>query len=267
MMELLAYLLLGAGAGVLAGLFGVGGGLILVPGLAWIFFRNPELQPHYMHLAVASSLGCIVFSSLSSTLAHHRRGTVRWDLFGQLIPGLLIGGLIGGWMAQLLSTEILRRVFGAFELLIAAQMLSHKEGSDGLVADARVGGPGWLLNAPAGAIVGVLSSLVGIGGGGLIVPYLVACGLPVHRAISTAAACGLPIALAGVTSFAALPLEDPALSPTTLGYLHLPALASIVVASVLLAPIGVRLAHTLSPSGLRQIFALLLAFTGIRMLV
>lgn len=257
--DLLAFLLLGAFAGVLAGLLGVGGGLVIVPVLAFIFADRGF--DGVMHLAVGTSLATIVFTSLSSVRAHQRRGAVRWDVFARLTPGIVLGALVGAGIADLMPGERLRLVFGVFELLVAVQMaLSAKPGPH-----RQLPGPAGM--GIAGGVIGAVSAVVGIGGGTLTVPFLAWCNVPMRQAVATSAACGLPIAVAGAAGFVWTGWGEANLPEYTLGYLYLPALAGIVIASVLSAPLGARLAHTVPAASLKRFFALFLAILGLRMLL
>lgn len=257
--ELTAFLLLGAFAGVLAGLLGVGGGLVIVPVLAFIF-KARDFDA-VMHLAVGTSLATIVFTSLSSVRAHHRRGAVRWDLFLRLAPGIVGGALAGAAIADRMPGEHLRLVFGIFELLVAVQMaLSVRPAPNRQL-------PGAVGMGLAGGGIGSVSAIVGIGGGTLTVPFLAWCNVPMRNAVATSAACGLPIAIAGAAGFVWAGWAGPGLPEYTLGYVYLPALAAIVAASVLFAPLGAWLAHAVPAAALKRFFALFLAILGLRMLL
>ncbi len=257
---LLLYLATGAFAGVLAGLLGVGGGLIIVPILALSFAAQgvaPEVQ---MHLAVGSSLATIIFTSLSSVYAHHKRGAVEWGAFAAMTPGIVLGALLGAVLARWLPTLSLRYVFGVFELFVALQMALS------LKPSPHRGLPGRMGMSSAGGVIGTLSALVGVGGGTLTVPFLLWCNVPIQRAIATSAACGLPIALAGAVGFALAGWGNPLLPAGSSGYLYWPALLGVVAASVLFAPLGARLAHALPTTVLKRLFALLLLGLALRML-
>jgi len=225
--ELAAYWVLGAGTGVLAGLLGVGGGIVIVPMLVWIFSALPWGEVHYAsiaHLALGTSLASIVFTSISSVRAHHRRGAVDWDLVKRLSPALLAGTLGGTWVASQMSTPLLKIVFVVFAFYVGLQMLFNLKPSAG----RELPGP-WGLSS-VGAGIGVFSSLVGIGGGSVSVPFMTWCRVPLHRAIATSAALGFPIALAGAAGFILNGLHfehssGQALPGPHLGYVYLPALA------------------------------------------
>lgn len=258
---LFGYILLGAFAGTLAGLLGVGGGLIIVPALVWLWQTNGLGGSQQMSLAIGTSLASIVLTSLSSTYAHHRRGGVRWDLFQRLTPGILLGAWIGAALATRLPDDTLRSVFGLFELLVAAQMAIAARPP---VQRRLPGTPGMGL---AGTIIGTVSAVIGIGGGTLTVPFLTRCNVHMQHAVATSAACGLPIAIGGALAYVVLGWDAPTQPPGALGFIYLPALLGIALASVLFAPLGTALAHRLSTETLRQVFALFLGLLGVWMLV
>lgn len=254
------YLLLGAFAGVVAGLLGVGGGLIVVPALLLIWQGQGIAPAIVMQLAVGTSLAVIVFTSLSSVYAHHRYGAVDWRMMGRLLPGILLGAGLGAYLAVLVPGENLRQAFAVFELLVALQM------GLGWRPDPHRQLPGaWGLGAFAMA-TGTVSSFLGVAGGTLVVPFLCWCNVVMQRAVATAAACGMPIAVAGAASYIVLGWGDPSLPQRSAGYVYLPALLAVALASVAMAPIGAWLAHRLSPQRLKRGFALFLGALGIWML-
>lgn len=257
----IAYLSLGACAGLLAGLLGVGGGLIMVPALAMLFAQQNIDSASIMHLALGTSLASIVFTSLSSIRAHHRHHAIHWQAVRQLTPGLVLGTLLGSMLAAELSTAILKPVFGIFALAVAIYMLSAVKPQVHVNA-AR----GWPFNA-SGGVIGAISALVGIGGGTLSVPLLMWYSVPLRHAIASSAACGLPIALAGAASYIAHGWQQSALPEHTLGYVHLPALAGIVMSSMLFAPLGAHWAHRLPVSRLKKIFGGFLLLVALKLLL
>lgn len=261
MAEWLIYLALGAFAGTLAGMLGVGGGLVIVPVLAWVFVGFGMDASVIMHLAVGTSLATIVFTSLSSVRAHHRRGVVQWPVVWRLMPGIVSGVFIGALLAGQLPTAALRHVFGVFELLVAVQM------GFSLLPEAHRTLPGWPGMTLAGAVIGGVSAIVGIGGGTLTVPFLLWCGVTMRQAVATSAACGLPIAVAGAAAFAWTGSGNASLPEHAFGYLYLPALWGVAASSMLFAPLGAWLAHSLPTLVLKRFFALFLAVLGVRMLL
>lgn len=254
------YLLLGAVAGLLAGLLGVGGGIVVVPVLFFLFRSQDLPQDLTMHMAVGSSLATVVFTSLTSSYAHHRHGAVAWPIVGRFVPGIVVGAIIGAAVADHLPGRVLRVVFGLFELLVAAQLAL------GLRPAPHRALPGRTVLAAVGAFIGTASTVLGIGGGTLTVPFLLWCNIALRQAVATSAACGLPIAWTGAVGFALTGWGHAALPPWSSGYLYWPAVASVVVGSSFFAPMGAWLAHTLPAATLRRLFAAVVAVIGIRML-
>ncbi len=255
------FLITGAVAGLMAGLFGVGGGLIVVPALAWLLPRQGVGDAVVMQSAIGTSLAVIGLTSISSMRAHQARGGVLWDVFWRLAPGIVVGSLIGAWIAHGLSGGALKRIVGVGALLVAVQMLI-----DAKPKTARTL-PGSAGLAATGGVIGALSALIGIGGGSLTVPFLNWCNVDMRRAVGTSAACGVPIAWAGALGFAVNGLGAQGLAPWSIGYIDLAAFAGIAVMSVFTAPLGARLAHQLPPRVLKRSFAAFLALVGLRMLL
>jgi uncharacterized protein len=256
---LAAYFALGLFAGFAAGLLGVGGGLIIVPALIWLFDAqgiSPEIQPH---LALGTSLASILFTSLSSVRAHHRHGAVDWSTVKRLAPGVVFGSLAGAWLASLISARPLKIFFVTFLFYAAIQMaLDFKP-------KPHRDMPGQLGMFTAGSIIGSVSSWVGIGGGTLSVPFQAWCNVSFHRAIGTSAAIGFPIAAAGAIGYLVGGWHRDDLPPGSVGYLFLPALGSIALGSILTATLGAKTAHALPVAKLKKVFALLLLTLAIRM--
>ena len=252
LLELSLYIALGSIVGILAGLLGVGGGLIIVPVLAAIFISQGMPADIIMHLALGTSLASILATSISSVYSHHKKQAVSWAQAFKLTPGILLGAWCGGLLASNISSDMLKPVFAIFELLVAAYMLwGHRVNDHGA-------SPGMLNYSLSGGIIGVISSLVGIGGGTMTVPWLMWFGNSIHRAIATSAAVGFPIALAGTLSYLFTGWQHPSLPPMASGFIYLPALLGIILSSVLFAPLGAKWAHQLDTLRLKKIFALLL---------
>lgn len=251
---------LGFFSGFVAGLLGVGGGLVIVPVLAWIFSLQGFAPEQVVQLAVGSSLATIVFTSLSSTWAHARKRAVQWSLAGQLSTGIVIGGWLGGVVAVWLGGSLLGLVFGIFEFMVAAHLLY------GRAPVAHRPAPGRLRNALAGWLIGALSALLGIGGGTLTVPWLVWHNVAMREAVATSAACGLPIALVGVMGFIWVGQGVP-LPPGSTGYVYWPAVIAVSAASVLSAPRGAALAHRIRQASLKKVFAAFLMLLGSLMIL
>ncbi|MDO9189158.1 MAG: sulfite exporter TauE/SafE family protein [Sulfurimicrobium sp.] len=257
----LFYLLTGIVAGFLAGLLGVGGGLVIVPVLTFIFTAQHFPASHILHLALGTSLASILFTSVSSLRAHHAHGAVNWQLVRGVTPGILAGTFLGTVLAAQLSSNFLKGFFVMFVYYVATQMLLNIKPKPTRQL------PGWGGLFGAGSIIGGVSSLVGIGGGTLSVPFMTWCNIKMHQAIGTSAAIGFPIALAGAVGYIVNGLGTAGLPEYHLGFVYLPALAGLVLASVLTAPLGARLAHRLPVPQLKKIFAALLYVLGTRMLV
>jgi len=247
-------------AGLLAGLLGVGGGLIIVPVLAWLFVAQQLPSEIIMHLALGTSLASIVLTSVSSSYAHHRHAAVLWPVVVSLSPGIIIGALLGSFIADGLPSDLLRTIFALFEIAVAMQM------GFSLIPQAGRNLPGSWGRSAAGGVIGVVSSIVGIGGGTLTVPFLVFCRVSIHKAVATSAACGLPIALAGSLGYVMMGWQNQSLPENSVGFVYLPALVTILLTSMLFAPLGARLAHRLPVATLKKIFAGLLFILGVIML-
>jgi uncharacterized membrane protein YfcA len=253
------YLAVGLIAGVLAGLLGVGGGLVIVPMLVFCFVKQGIHSELIMHIALGTSLASIIFTSISSFMSHHRRGAVDWGIVMKIIPGILIGTYFGTVVASQLSTGFLKAFFCIFLYTIATQMLLNKKPRPSREIPGRVGIFG------VGSIIGIVSSLVGIGGGSLSVPFMLWCNVAAHRAIGTSAAIGFPIAIAGAFGYAVNNLHAIGLPPYSLGFVYLPALVCIIIFSMLTAPLGARMAHSLPVVKLKRIFAFFLYAVATKM--
>lgn len=259
--DLPLFLILGMAAGLLAGLLGVGGGLILVPVLLWLFQSRGFDPALIVHLAVGTSLATIVGTSLSSIHAHQRRGAVRWSLVRVLAPGILVGAWVGAMLADLLPASWLQRIVGCFAILVGLQMVFKPR----IRPHRKL--PGRLAMTLGGLGIGCVSAVVGIGGGSLTVPFLHWNNVPLRNAVATSSACGLPIALAGAAGFLVTGWGQTGLPPGSVGFVYWPALPGIVIAALLFAPLGAWLAHTLPLRTLEKTFALLLLAVGVKLLL
>ena len=257
--SLLIFLLTGAAAGLMAGLFGVGGGMIMVPALALLLPAMGVPLDIVMQVAVATSLAVIAATSLSSAWSHHRHHGVLWPLLRALTPGLIGGAALGAFVADQLPSRALAILVGVGALITAAQMFADRKPK----ATRDVPGTAGLVGA--GSVIGLLSSLIGIGGGSLTVPYLAWCNVDIRKCVGTAAAAGVPIAWAGTLGFIVAG-HDVTLPGPHLGYVSFSGFAGLAVASVAAAPFGARLAHRLPPRILKRAFAVLLTGIGIHML-
>ena len=260
MLAWLAYPLTGALAGVLAGLFGIGGGLVMVPALLWLFALQGFPSQHLMHLAVGTSLAAIVFTGSTSALAHLRRDAVDARLAGWLVPAILIGAALGSLLADRLDGEALRALFGGFLILVALKLALE------LQPQRSATDPSPAVLVPAGVGIGALSVLLGIGGGTLTVPLLLWQGAAMTTAVGTAAACGVPIALVGAVGFMLIGPGRAELPPATLGYVHWPAVLGLLLLSIPGARLGAALAHRLPARRLKRVFALVLMLVALGML-
>jgi len=256
--ELLA---LGLVSGFLAGLLGIGGGMLMVPILTLILSSRGVDAGMAVKMAIATSMATIMFTSISSVRAHHKRGAVRWDLVRGLAPGILIGGLLAGaGIFALLKGAWLALVFAAFVSFSAFQMLRNKKPAP----SRQMPGPAGQVGAGAG--IGLLSGLVGAGGGFVSVPFMSWCNVPMHSAVATSAALGFPIALANTIGYLIGGWSLPTALPGAFGYLYLPALLIVASVSVTMAPLGARTAHAMDVAQLKRAFAGLLFLLAAYML-
>lgn len=255
-----AYLMLGVIAGLVGGLLGLGGGILIVPALLFLFIWQGLTADILMHLAVATSLFTIVFTSISSSYAHHKHQAVLWSQVFLLTPGIIVGAVLGALLVDHVSSDILRRLFGIFEIFIACQIgFSVKPTAQRSLPERN----GMLI---AGGGIGTLSTLLGIGGGTLTVPFLIWCHVDVRKAVATSSACGFPIALTGTLAMIFTGLDSTSLPENSIGYVYWPAAILILTTSVLFAPVGAKLAHSIQVESLRRVFAIVLACVGLRML-
>jgi uncharacterized membrane protein YfcA len=249
---IIAFLVLGAATGFAAGLLGIGGGMLLVPFITLLMVAKEFPSELIVHMAIATSLATIMFTSVSSVWAHHKRGAVSWDIVKLLAPGILIGSWIGPWIGKQLSPSGLALFFAVFVAFSATQMLLGKKP---VPTRELPKAPGML---GAGGIIGMLAGLVGAGGGFISVPFMIWCNVKIHNAVATSAALGFPIALAGTLSNIYYGMSIPGLPAGSLGFIYLPALLVISFVSVITAPLGARTAHKLPVKSLKRVFAIVL---------
>lgn len=260
MPEFLLYPLLGVFAGLTAGLLGVGGGIIVVPVLIYSFSAlgfSPEVLTH---MAVGTSLATIIVTSAGSVYQHHRKGAVLWSVLTWFALGLVAGALLGAKVADLLHGRILQILFGVFAIVIALQMLKGAQPKPSRTLPAKPG-----ITA-VGVLIGAISSIFGIGGGSLSVPFFTWCNMKMQQAVGTSSAAGMPIALAGAAGFVWTGWQHPQLPEYSLGYVYLPALLGVAVTSVLFSQLGARWAHRIPAATLKKIFAALLVIVGAKLL-
>lgn len=256
----LAYPLLGAFAGFIAGLFGVGGGLTLVPLLYMLFAAQNFPAEHLMHLALGTSMATIVFTSVASMRAHHAHGAVRWDIVKRMVPGLMLGTLAGSFVASSVPTRPLAMIFTVIVYYAALQMVLDFKPKP----SRNLPGPAGLLLA--GATIGSVSSLVSAGGGFMSIPFMVWSNVAIRQAVGTSSALGFPIAITGVVGYIFTGWQATHLPPFAVGYVYLPAFVGVVAVSFMLAPLGARLAHRLPVNQLKRAFGGFLALLASKML-
>jgi len=255
------YALAGIFAGLIGGMIGLSGGVIIVPVLHFLFIQQGFPLEILMQLAVTTSLATIIVTSSAATYVHHKKGAILWPAVNRLVPGLLIGACLGALLADYFSSFVLRTIFGVFEILVGIQIwLDFKPKAH----SALPGTPG-LVGSGVG--IGLLSTLMGIGGGTLTVPFLLWCNVNMRNAVAVSSACGFPIAVAATIALVIAGSDEQAVPAHSLGYLYWPAALIISAMTIFSAPLGARLAHYLPIDTLKRVFAIVLVIVGIRMLV
>ena len=257
-----AYLILGTVVGFFAGLLGIGGGLVIVPVLTFIFTAQDFPPDRILHLALGTTMAAIIFSSVASLRTHHVHGAVNWQVVKFITPGIILGTLGGATVVSMLSSHFLSIVFVVFIYYAATQMLLNIRPKPSRTLPGRLG------MLAAGSVIGAISSFVAIGGGLLTIPFLSLCNVKLQHAIGTAAAVGFPIAVAGAVGYMinGMAQSEP-LPEYSLGYVYLPALGWIILGSTLTAPLGAKTTHVMQTATLRKIFVVLLYLLGTRMLI
>ena len=275
-MEILIFLIIGALAGFAAGLFGVGGGTIIVPLLFIVFTQMGYSPDTIMHLALGTSLATIIVTSISSLMAHNKKGSVMWPVFKNLAPGLAIGCFLGAGIAGQISGLYLQLIVGVFLLWVAYKMfmggkkklasntanINHSNGNANANHDNTLL-PSKPKQLAAGGVIGVASAIFGIGGGSLTVPYLTRYDVIMQKAVGTSAACGLPIAISGALGFMFFGMQQQVDVPNTIGFVHIYAFLGIASMSFFTAKVGAKVAHMLSPELLKKCFSVLLFVVGL----
>ncbi len=255
------YLAAGVFVGFFAGLLGVGGGSVMVPILSLTFVHLGFSGDHVIHMALATSMATILPGAIASARTHHQHQAVHWGVVRQMTPGILVGTLAGTVFAYFATTAFLKYFFVGFICFLAAQLVfnikpqAHRElpGRTGILA--------------FGFLMGFVSSLAGIGGAVLTITFLTWCNVRMHEAIGTSAAIGVPIALAGTIGYIVTGAADPALPPWSMGYVYLPAFIGMAITSILIAPLGAKLAHRMPVDVLRKIFMLFLVSLAVKMAI
>ncbi len=254
------YIFFGAIVGVLAGLLGVGGGVILVPILDFTLPLQGINTAFNHHMAIATSLANILFTSAVSAYSHNKHGTIPWNIVRCMTPGILAGSFGSTFIIRFIPAAPLKIFFACFLAYAAAQMLINIKPK---ASRTLPGTPGLIL---AGAVIGLLSGFLGIGGAMLSITFLLMCNVPLIASISASAAFGFPIAAAAVIGFALNGQAVPDLPPHTLGFIYLPALVGLILASTLTTPLGTKLAHTLPVKTIRRFFGVFLVCMAVRMI-
>jgi len=251
---------IGAFAGVLAGLLGVGGGIVLVPAFFYAFQTLGYDGPQLMQICLATSLATIIVTSVRSVLSHNKKGAVDWDILKGWAPGIAVGAVIGMLTVASLRSSTLQGIFGVLALVIGLYMGFGR--SEWRLGQAM---PKGILRLILSPIMGFLSVLMGIGGGSFGVPTMSLFNTPIHRAVATAAGFGVIIAVPSVIGFLTLDIEGK-IPPLTLGAVNLPAFGLIIAMTLLTAPLGVKLAHAMDPKPLKKVFAVFLVLVALNML-
>jgi len=247
-----AFIVLGAIVGFLAGLLGLGGGMTMVPLLTFLFARQGFAPEHVVHMAIATATATILFTSIASIREHQRHRAILWSVVGGFAPGIVVGSLVGPQIVGGMSTAALSAFFGVFVTVAATNILLDRKPKPTRTLPGPVG-----LSAVGGGI-GLIASMVGAGGAFMTVPFMTACNVPMRNCVATSAALGLPVAIAATIGFIVAGFSQPGLPPHTIGYVYLPALLVIVAASVISAPFGARAAHRWPVKRLKHAFAFVL---------
>lgn len=252
-------MVIGAFAGVLAGLLGVGGGIVLVPAFFYAFSALGYDSPQLMQLCLGTSLATIIVTSVRSGLAHHKRGAVDVDILKAWGPGIVVGAVIGVSVATSLRSGTLQAIFGILAIIVGLYMALGRD--HWRLADSPPRGPAVWATSP---VLGFLSVLMGIGGGSFGVPILTLLGVPIHRAVATAAGFGVIIAVPSVLGFLAADID--VAPPLTIGAVNFGAFAVIICMTLITAPWGAALAHRMNPKPLKRVFGVFLILVALNML-
>ena len=252
-------LLIGAVAGVLAGLLGVGGGIVLVPGFYYAFSTLGYESDQLMQVCLATSLATIIVTSLRSVLSHHKKGAVDWSLLRTWAVGIALGAIIGVWIASGLRSAALQAIFGVLGIGVGLYMVAGR--AKWRLGEALPKGPKGAAFAP---VIGFLSVLMGIGGGSFAVPVQTLFSVPIHRAVATAAGVGVIIAVPSVIGFLFVSIKDA--PPLTIGAVNLPAFAIVIAMTLITAPMGAALAHRTDAGRLKRFFGVFLILVATNML-
>lgn len=251
---------LGSVVGFLAGLLGIGGGLIIVPALLYILPSVGISSAQLTQVAIATSLASIILTSMSSAAAHHKRGNVPWELFKPIFPGIVIGSLASAFVSEQISSDDLQQAFAIFVVLMAVQMAFPFK--------VKTGGsmPSFALLLVISTVIALIAGLMGIGGGVLLVPFLSYCGLQMRQAVGFSSVTGMLIAVSGTVGYVIAGFDVPNLPEGSFGFIYLPALLGIIISSILFAPLGVKAASNWPTPVLKKLFAGLLVIVGLKLL-
>ncbi len=258
---IILYAILGIIAGLLAGLLGIGGGIIIVPMLTYSFELLHFPQQYIMHLALGTSMACILFTSISSAYSHHRHKNVLWKIVLSIAPSILLGTFLGSFIASRIPTKFLQIFFSLFLFFVSIQLITGKTPKPNRQLPTIKG------MSIIGGFIGIISSLVGIGGGTLSVPFMIFHNVEIRKAIGTSAAIGISIAFAGTCGYFVNGIQVPKLPDFSLGYIYLPALLGITLFSTFTSPLGAKLTQKLPTQKIKKYFSILLLIIGIKMLL
>jgi uncharacterized membrane protein YfcA len=264
-MIIILYLAVGALTGILSGLLGVGGGVVIVPAFVWIFHLIGLPFELIMHFAIAGSLAVMSVTSMMSCYAHYRRGNVQQNLVKKLLPGMVIGVLLGSSLAAIARTSLLELLFGVLLVFIALHLFFGREKT--LAEGESEHFPGWVGLFLIMFLIGLCSGLLGVGGGVLIIPVLTAFGVNMHKAAATSSSLIIPVALLGALNFLIVGLHDHVAVVHATGYLYWPAIIFTMIGGIIFAPIGTALGARFKSIALRRIYAVLLFMIGLQFLL
>ena len=257
-----AYAMAGALTGLMSGILGIGGGMIIVPALIYIFHHSHDIPLDLeMHAAAGTSLAIMIFTAISAISAHYRKGKILWSVYQRLWPGIIFGTIVGGLLAGVFSTGILKIIFAVFMLLVAIKMLAEVHVERGHLM------PGKWITSSVCAFVGFFSGLFGIGGGTLIIPFLNFCGINARKIPAVSSLCTLAVAMTGTIVFIVTGTNEPGMPSFSSGYIYWPAVIWIAIPSVFFAPIGARLTYTLPVQQLKYGLVVILVLAAIDILI
>lgn len=254
------FLITGLVSGTLAGLLGIGGGMIIVPVVVWVLAAHGYGDDNLIKVALGTSLAVIIPTSISSALAHYRRKTLRLDVFFNMLPGVIVGTIAGGFLVGYLPDKVLKIIFGVGCLLVAFKMFTQA------APKPTRSLPNRFYQAVVGSIIGAISTMLGIGGGTMTVPYLNWCNVPMRNAVGTSAAVGLPIAASGAVTLMLVGQAAENLPQNSIGFVYLPAFLAIGISAVIMAPFGAKLTQHVPVNALKMLMALIILAAGLKII-